>query len=127
MAASTNSSTGKKSQKVADSAVLQQLELILGHPLFRKSQHLSAFLRYAVEAKIRGETDRLKEFVIGTEVFGRGDSFDPQIDKVGRVNAHRLRSKLAEYYLDSGQLDPVGIEVPRGGYLPVFSPRDLPQ
>lgn len=111
-----------KAQGVARDLVLQQLERILAHPLFQKSQRLSTFLRYAVETALAGKADSLKEFVIGAEVFQRGASFDPQIDNVVRVNANRLRGKLAEYYHGSGQSDPVVIDLPRGGYVPVFSP-----
>jgi tetratricopeptide (TPR) repeat protein len=101
--------------------VLQQLERILAHPLFHKSERLSSFLRFSVETTLAGEADRLKEFVIGTEVFKRGDSFDPQTDNIVRVNANRLRSKLAEYYHLSGQLDPVLIDLPKGRYVPFFT------
>jgi tetratricopeptide (TPR) repeat protein len=101
--------------------VLRQLERILVHPLLQKSHRLSDFLRYAVEKTLAGEADQLKELVIGAEVFGRGAGFDPQIDNVVRVNANRLRSKLAEYYQHSGAADPILISLPRGGYEPHFS------
>ena len=74
--------------------VLQQLERILAHPLFHKSERLSSFLRVSVETTLAGEADRLKEFVIGTEVFKRGDSFDPQTDNIVRVNANRIQNHL---------------------------------
>src|SRR5689334_470392 len=102
--------------------VLQQLERILGSALFQKSQRLSTFLRYVVERTLSSDAENLKEFVIGREVFKRGDSFDPQIDNVVRVTANRLRSKLAEYYQGSGYSDPIVIDLPRGGYVPTFSP-----
>ena len=79
---------------------------------------LSAFLRYTVETTLAGEADSLKEFVIGAEVFQRGDSFNPQTDNLVRVAANRLRSKLAEYYHGSGQADAVVIDLPRGRYVP---------
>ncbi|HMC58159.1 MAG TPA: hypothetical protein VKJ01_03095, partial [Candidatus Solibacter sp.] len=91
---------------VGQGEILQQLERILAHPLFQKSERLSTFLRYAVEGTLAGEGASLKEFVIGSEVFGRGDSFDPQTDNIVRVNANRLRGKLAEYYHRCGRLDP---------------------
>jgi tetratricopeptide (TPR) repeat protein len=120
MPAISSAPDSNKSPVVAPSDVLRQLERILAHPLFQKSQRLSTFLRYAVETTLAGGADSLKEFVIGAEVFERGDSFDPHTDNVVRVNASRLRSKLAEYYHHSGQLDPVVIDLPRGGYVPVF-------
>jgi predicted ATPase len=111
------------SPTVGQGEILQQLERILAHPLFQKSQRLSTFLRYAVEGTLAGEAARLKEFVIGSEVFQRGDSFYPQTDNIVRVNANRLRSKLVEYYHRSGQLDSVLIDLPKGRYVPVFTSR----
>lgn len=106
---------------VAPPDVLQQLQRILVHPLFQKSHRLSDFLRYAVEKTLAGEGHQLKELVIGAEVFERGAEFDPQTDNVVRVNANRLRSKLAEYYQQSGAADPILISIRRGGYVPCFS------
>src|SRR5664279_2346426 len=76
MAAFTNAPDPKKSLEGTDARVQRQLEQILADSLFRRSQHLSSFLRYVVETALSGEVDRLKELVIGAEVFKRGDSFD---------------------------------------------------
>jgi tetratricopeptide (TPR) repeat protein len=100
--------------------IRQQTERILGHALFLKSGLNQAFLRYIIDRALAGEASTLKESVIGREVFSRGVSFNPQIDNVVRVNANRLRSRLAEYYLTSGRADRIVIEIPRGGYVPLF-------
>ncbi|MDP9337360.1 MAG: hypothetical protein M3P45_00670 [Acidobacteriota bacterium] len=66
----------------------------------------------------------LKEYQIATEVFGRQDTFDPQVDSMVRVQAGRLRAKLAEYYnADSAADDPVLVELPKGTYVLSFHPR----
>ena len=101
--------------------LLQQLERVLGHPLFRSSQRLTAFLRFAVESSVGGRLDRLKEVVLGAEVFGRGAAYNPQEDPVVRVMAGRLRARLAEYYQGGGATDPIRIDLPRGGYVPRFT------
>jgi hypothetical protein len=108
-------------QTVARADVLRQLNRIVSHPLFLKSERLSAFLRYTVETTLAGEADSLKEIVIGAEVFRRGDSFDSQTDNLVRVTANRLRSKLAEYYHRSGQSDTVVIDLPKGRSVALFS------
>ncbi len=49
-------------------------------------------------------------------VFGRAEDFDSQSDSVVRVHTGRLRSKLAEYYMEDGADDDVIIAIPKGGY-----------
>ena len=62
-------------------------------------------------------------------MFGRGESFDPRTDTIVRVQARRLRAKLKEYDTAQGQRDSIVIDVPTGGYAPVFrsiTPAALP-
>jgi tetratricopeptide (TPR) repeat protein len=106
---------------IARADVVAQIERIASHSLFRQSHQLTAFLRFAADAALNGEFGRLKEVVIGSAVFGRGPAFDPQTDNVVRVNANRLRGKLAEYYRGDGRSDALVVDVPRGGYVPHFS------
>ncbi len=39
----------------------------------------------------------IKEYQIAAELFGRPTDFDPHLDVTVRVQAGRLRSKLAEF------------------------------
>ncbi len=78
------------------------------------------FLRFVVEKALAGETDQLKEYVLGVEVFDRDQSFDPKLDTIVRVEARRLRRKLKEYYESTGIQDLVRIDIPTPGYVPVF-------
>ena len=100
-----------------------QLDRILGSDTFVNSDRLSRFLRYVVERTVAGDGDRLKEYVIGTEVFERGEQYDPRVDSIVRVEAGRLRAKLDAYYNASGTSDPIVIRMRRGGYAPVFEQR----
>src|ERR1044072_1451400 len=99
-------------------ALARPLERILADPLFHESRRLSQFLRYAVQAALDGRAERLKEYVIGVEVFELDSSYSPQENPVVRIMAGRLRARLAEYYLSTGLSDPVYIEIPKGGYVP---------
>ena len=109
------------SQNAPEAAeVARQLEKILQHPLFQSSGRLAAFLRFIVETTLSGRSDHLKEYVIGIEVFNRGQSYDPREDPIVRIMAGRLRSRLAEYYQGSGRGDSLLIDLPRGGYVPRF-------
>lgn len=111
------------SDPLSHTSVAEQLDRILGDPLFRKSQRLSQFLRFGVERVLAGASTELKEYTFGVEVFERSADYSPSVDPIVRIMAGRLRSKLAEYYLSSGVADPILIEVPRGGYVPQFSLR----
>ena len=102
-------------------AVREQLERVLASELFRSAGRHSRLLRYLVERTLAGEGDQLKEYVLGTEVFDRSDSYDPRTDSIVRVEARRLRSRLEDYYRGPGTSDPMVITVPRGSYLPVFT------
>ena len=65
---------------------------------FRGSPQLVAFLRYVVEATLRGEHDRIKGYTIAVEALGRAEDFDPQSDPIVRVEATRLRRAINRYY-----------------------------
>ncbi len=98
-------------------AVAAQLEHILGSETFASTPLLSRFLKYVVEHGIRADPTPLKEYTLGVEVFDRGDDFDPRADTIVRVNARRLRARLADYYRGEGRRDPVVIEMPKGHYV----------
>jgi serine/threonine-protein kinase len=101
-------------------ALQAELERVLSSQVFSASSRLNQFLRFVVEQSISGRAETLKEWLLGVQVFGRSESFDPAIDAIVRVEAGRLRAKLAEYYKTEGQNDPVVIDVPKGSYAPVF-------
>ena len=100
--------------------VRSQLERLLASDAFAHTDRLSRFLRFVVERSLAGEAERLKEYVIGLEVYDRDEHYDPRVDSIVRVEAGRLRSKVESYYNNDGRHDPVLIAVPRGSYAPVF-------
>ena len=105
---------------MSEDAVRAQLERVLGSDDFAQSKRMKAFLRFVVEEALVGRGERLKEFVIATEVFGRDESFDPQSDTIVRVEAGRLRRRIERYYLTAGRQDPLRIDLPKGSYAPLF-------
>lgn len=102
------------------------LDKILASPGFVNADRLTRFLRYAVDTTLEGQTDKLKETMLGIEVFGRKSTYDPRIDAVVRTEAVKLRARLKEYYETEGREDKVCIDMPKGGYVPVFRPREEP-
>jgi len=105
---------------VNEEQVRQALERVLAAPQFVNAARLSRFLRFAVEKSLAGAGTELKEYLLGVEVFDRGQDFDPRLDPIVRVEAGRLRAKLQEYYEGGGQGDPVRIVFRKGSYAPSF-------
>jgi len=101
--------------------VRSQLERMLGHAEFHATDKMREFLRYVVEETLAGNARGIKGFTIAMEVFGRDQDFDPAHDPVVRIQAGRLRRAIERYYLVAGGADPVRIDIPKGGYVPVFS------
>lgn len=101
-------------------AVRAELERILDSPLFADSPRMAGFLTYVVEAKLAGDEDRIQEYAIGLAVFERPESFDPRTDSIVRVEARRLRDRLARFYETDSTVGSVRIELPRRGYVPKF-------
>jgi len=92
---------------------------------FRSSARHRALLHHLVAGLYDSSAAPLKEAVIAVEVFGRpAASFDPKQDSIVRVEARRLRSRLAAYYRAEGSEATLRIELPVGSYLPVIAAHD---
>jgi hypothetical protein len=63
---------------------------------------------------------RVRAYDVATQIFGRADDFSTILDPIVRIEAGKLRRDLETYYLKSGRLNPLRIELPRGGYEPIF-------
>jgi len=103
---------------------LRQVEKLAGSHVLHGSEALCKLLRYLAHHALEHPGASLKEYQIATEEFGRPQDFDPTVDSMVRVQAGRLRAKLAEYYAGEGSDDPVRIELPKGTYTLVFHKRD---
>jgi hypothetical protein len=100
-----------------------QLDLILRSRAFIQSHRIRRFLQFVVEESLLGQPHRLKEYLIGLEVFDRREAFDPRVDSIVRVEARRLRYKLEEYYRTEGREDGVRVVLRKGSYVPRFEYR----
>ncbi len=98
----------------------QQVDKLINSHSLRGSESLCKLLRYLAEHSLDHPGVALKEYQIATEVLGRPAGFDPQSDSTVRVQAGRLRVKLAEYYAHEGSEDPILVEVPKGSYALTF-------
>ena len=103
--------------------VRAELDRILASKGFATAGRLSKLLRYVVEKTLAGETDQLKEYAVGIEVFERDEKYDPRLDSIVRVEAGRLRTRLDEYYNGDGSSSPIRISAAAGRILRAYSPR----
>lgn len=105
---------------VAASELGPLLDRIAESPGFRRSLRLKRFLRYVTEHAVNNPGQPLKEIQVAMAVFDKDASFEPRLDPIVRVEAGRLRLRLVEYYVESGDAESIAIDIPRGGYVPSF-------
>jgi TolB-like protein/Tfp pilus assembly protein PilF len=108
-------------ENISPDSVRRQVQRILASPGFSRSERLGSFLRFVVEETLQGHPEQLKETVIGTAVYDKEADYDPKATAVVRVEAAKLRARLGEYYAGPGRSDAVVIEIPKGGYAPVWT------
>jgi hypothetical protein len=99
------------------------LERVLASRQFFHAGQQSRFLRFVVEETIQGRATDLKEYSIGATL--KGPSFNGDVDTTVRVQAGKIRKKLIDYYAGPGTDDPLIIEIPKPGYVPLFRYRSL--
>jgi hypothetical protein len=102
---------------------LGQIEKLVGSRALHGSESLRKLLDYLAQQTLDHPGTPAKEHQIATEVFGRSSDFDPQVDSLVRVQAGRLRSKLAAYYESEGLEDHVLVDLPKGSYALSFHHR----
>lgn len=122
VSAELSAASEPKAEVKGDSCARIRAELnrVLSSPQFDSSERNRRFLEYVVEETLAGRADRIKAYNVATTVFGRDDSFDPQLDPVVRMEARRLRRALERLYLVEGDAGPLRITLPKGGYVPRF-------
>jgi tetratricopeptide (TPR) repeat protein len=110
---------------VSDVEARAEAERLLADPRLHVSERHRAFLRYIIDALFEGRGNAVKAYSIAIDVFNRPSTFDPSSDPIVRIEATRLREALAKYYEQIGDEDGARLDIARGRYLPVFSPRSL--
>ncbi|WP_028311209.1 hypothetical protein [Derxia gummosa] len=97
------------------------MERLLNSPQLIRSRRLVRLIQHIVDATLAGQRRELSEMAIGLAVFDRDPAtYNPAEDPIVRVQARRLRDKLAAYYEADGRDDAWQIVVPCGGYVAVF-------
>ena len=109
------------SQELTDiEAQRAELEAVLHSELFTRAPTLAHLLSYLCENLFAGKSGQIKEYSVGVEVFHRPPSFDQDSDSIVRVEANRLRKRLAAYYAEEGAFHHLHITIPLGQYIPRF-------
>jgi TolB-like protein len=113
----------ERNETISEDAIRDELSRILESSIFVQSDRLGRFLQFTINETMTGKGEMLKEYLIGTEVYGRPTSYRPNEDSIVRGEARRLRRKLKEYYESVGKNDPVCIYYRPGSYVPIFRNR----
>ena len=121
-----NSNAARSVDPMSRSEVMAQLERLLADPQLRGCVSSARLLRYVVEQTLAGGADDIKEVVIAAELYAHEPGYDPKVNSSVRVEAGRLRARLARYYATSGAQAPIRIVIPKGTYVPRFE-RQLPR
>ena len=103
-----------------------ELAHVLAGAGFARNARMSRFLTFLVDRHLEGRDGELKESLIAHEVFGRRPDYDPKQDSIVRTEAARLRARLAEHYAGAGRHSSLTVDIPKGGYVPVFRYREVP-
>jgi hypothetical protein len=96
---------------------------VAGSTLFQRSVRLKALLLYVAEQALSRPGEALNEYQIGRAVFERPPEYSPSEDNIVRVQARHLRARLEEYFENEGKAEALILEIPKGGYLPMFRAR----
>ena len=68
-----------------------EMDRVLHSPTFQRAERLQKFLQFVCERTLNGESSRINEYLIGSEVFQRGPDYSPNEDSIVRRQAHALR------------------------------------
>ncbi len=111
-------------ESVSGDLIRQELARLLASQTFHAAKGQKRFLWFVVEQTLAGCAQELKEYTVGVQVFKRGSQFDPRLDTIVRVEARKLRTRLAKYYEGEGKRNPLRIALPSRGYVPTFRQPD---
>jgi hypothetical protein len=111
---------------VSAEEVHAQVERLIRSKAFETSDVHRKLLLYLTEKSLTGEADRLKEYTIGLEAFGKPSTYDPKHDSIVRLQASRLRQKLTAYYQTEANGDPVIVSMPKGAFKLNFEAAAVP-
>lgn len=123
----TTISRESETSKIEPDVCWESLQKVVNSRELKRAARLRVLLLYLGERSLQGgPAQGIREQEVGAAVFDRPENYDTNLDNIVRVNVSELRKRLAHYYEGEGASDRLMIEVPRGGYLIVFTLRPVP-
>jgi len=117
-------------QEAADQPSVEErralIERVAASEHFIRAARLRDFLLYVGKHSLKDGSPEIHEQKIGARVFGRPETYDTSQDNIVRVNATELRKRIEAYFASEGAHETLILEIPRGGYKPIFR-RRLPE
>ena len=104
----------------------RELETVLSSEMLCRAPALCRMLRFVCAKYFAGEAGQIREYSVAVEALGRPSDFNPKRDPIVRVEAHRLRKRLAEYYSTVGATHELVLTLDPGQYVPRFERRPAP-
>jgi hypothetical protein len=102
--------------------VQEALQSMLQSAPFRTSKQCQDLLRYVVQHSLTGQSNLLRERVIGAQVFARSPDYDTANDPIVRARMAEVRKRLAQYYQNADtSSSPVRVVILPGHYLAQFT------
>lgn len=101
----------------------REMEAVLSSETLARAPALCRMLRYVCAKYFAGEAGQIREYSVAVEALGRPSGFNPKRDPIVRVEAHRLRKRLAEYYRETGAAHDLELILEPGQYVPRFERR----
>ena len=81
----------------------QEVDALLASGIFDRAPNLALLLTYICQKYFDGQASAIKEYNLAVEALGRSPDFDQKRDSIVRVEIHRLRKRLQEYYDHDGR------------------------
>jgi hypothetical protein len=98
----------------------ETLQAVCESSAFKTSPKSCEFLRHIVHRTLSGDTDELKERLIGMSLLGREATYDTGSDAGVRVRANDVRKRLAAYNTAQAESSSFTFDLPSGSYVPRF-------
>jgi hypothetical protein len=120
---SAEDSNRDNSSRIGEAECWRLAHRIVSSRGFGRSELLRKLLFHLCSRHAQGRPSELTERQIGIHVFGRVEGYNSNDDNIVRNYVRRLRKKIEEYFAGEGRHEELGVDIPRGSYMPVFYSR----